>query len=59
MPSLPNTDNYIPNSEDEVSEAELPPDEDDFETLEKTPISFRLSRPNERQSRVTSPMKSR
>ena len=33
----------IPNSEDEVSEAEMPPDEEEIGTLEESPISFRLS----------------
>ena len=43
--------NSNPNSEDEVSEAEMPLDEHEIETLEESPISFRLSGPNEQLSR--------
>ena len=43
--------NSNPNSEDEVSEAEMPPDECEVKTLEESPISFRLSGLNERLSR--------
>mgnify|MGYP007129910000 CR=1 FL=1 len=43
--------NSNPSSEDEVSEAEMPPDERETETLEESPVSFRLSGPNERPSR--------
>ena len=39
------------SSKDEVSEAEMPPDERETETLEESPVSFRLSVPNERMSR--------
>ena len=50
MPSTPTPDNSIPNFEDEVSEAEMPPDEEEIGALEKSPISFRLSGPNEKLS---------
>ena len=43
--------NSNPSSEDEVSEAEMPPDERETETLEESPVSFRLSGANERLSR--------
>ena len=51
LPSPPTSDNYILISEDEVSEAEMPLDEGDIETIEESSISFRLSGPNERLSR--------
>ena len=35
-----------PSSDDEVSEAEMPPDEPKIETREESLISLRLSRPN-------------
>ena len=50
LPSTPDL-NSNPNSEDEVSEAEMPPDEREVETLEESPTSFRLSGLNERLSR--------
>ena len=37
--------NSNPSSEDEVSEAEMPPDERETETLEESLVSFRLSGP--------------
>ena len=50
---LPSTTDLNSNlsSEDEVSEAEMPPDEHEIGSLEESPISFRLSGPNERLSR--------
>ena len=36
-------DDSIPISEEEVNEAEMPPDEEEIGTLEESPISFRLS----------------
>mgnify|MGYP000456306078 CR=1 FL=1 len=39
------------SSEDEVSEAKMPPDECEIRSLEESPILFRLSGPNERLSR--------
>ena len=39
--------NSIPNSEDEIYEAEMPLDKEEIDTLEKSLISFRLSGPNE------------
>ena len=50
LPSTPNLNSNL-SSEDEVSEAEMPPDECEIETLEASPILFRLSRLNERLSR--------
>ena len=38
--------NSNPSSDDEVSEAEMPPDEREIGTHEESPISFRLSAPN-------------
>ena len=35
-----------PSSDDEVSEAEMPPDEPEIRTCEESPISFWLSGPN-------------
>ena len=35
-----------PSSNDEVSEAEMPPDEPEIGIREEGPISFRLSGPN-------------
>ena len=40
-----------PSSDDDVNEAEMPPDEPEIGTREESPISFRLSGPNERLSR--------
>ena len=45
LPSIPNPDSN-PSSDDKVSEAEMPLDEPEIETREKSPISLRLSRPN-------------
>ena len=42
-----------PSSDDEVSEAEMPPDEPEIGTHEESPISLRLSGPNGRLSRST------
>ena len=39
------------SSKDEVSEAEMPLDEHETETLEESPVSFWLTGPNERQTR--------
>ena len=50
LPSTPDL-NSNPSSDDEVSEAEMPPDEREIGTLDESPISFRLSGPNERLSR--------
>ena len=49
MPPTPEDSNS--SSEDEVSEAEMTPDEHEIGALEENPISFRLSGPNERLSR--------
>ena len=49
LPSTPNPDSN-PSSDDEVSEAEMPPDEPEIETREESPISLRLSGPNGRLS---------
>ena len=46
-----NPDNSIPISEDEVSEAEMPPNEEEIGSLEENPISFGLSGPNKELSR--------
>ena len=43
--------NPNPSSDDEVSEAKMPPDERKIETLDESPISFWLSGPNERLDR--------
>ena len=51
LPLSPTPDDSIPSFEDEVSEAEMPPDEREIETLEESLISFRLSGPNEGLSR--------
>ena len=48
LPSSPNHDNSIPNSKDEVNEAEMPPGEEEIGSLEESPISFLLSGPNEK-----------
>ena len=45
------TSTLNPSSDDEVSKAEMPPEEHEIETLDESPISFRLSGPNERLSR--------
>ena len=50
MPPTPNLDSN-PSSDDEVSEAEIPPDEREIGTHEESPISFRLSGRNGRLSR--------
>ena len=50
--SPPTSDiNSNPSSKDEVSKAEMPPDEHEIEALEESPISFQRSGPNERLSR--------
>ena len=46
-----NPDKPIPISEHEVSEAELPQYEEEIRSLEESPISLRMSGPNERLSR--------
>ena len=51
LPSSPTPGHFIRNSEDDISEAERPPDEEEYGTPKKTLISFRLSGPNERLSR--------
>ena len=50
LPSPPHPDNSIPNSKDEVNEAEMSSNEEEIGTLEESPISFRLSGLNERLS---------
>ena len=47
LPPTPDL-NSNPSSDDEVSEAEMPPEEREIETLDESLISFRLSGPNER-----------
>mgnify|MGYP000426818340 FL=1 len=47
LPSPPISENSNPSSEDDVTETERPPDEPEVETLEVSPISFRLCGPNE------------
>ena len=46
LPPTPDP-NSNPSSDDEVSEAKMPPDEREIGTLDESPISFRLSGPNE------------
>mgnify|MGYP000217460608 CR=1 FL=1 len=43
--------NSNPSFDDEVGEAEMPPDEHEIGNLEESPILFRLSGPNGRLSR--------
>ena len=50
LPQTPDL-NSNPSSDDEVSEAEMPPDECEIETLDESPISFRLSGPNPKLGR--------
>ena len=50
LPSSPIPKNSIPNSEGKVSEAEMPPDEEEIRTLEESSISFWLTGPTERLS---------
>ena len=50
FPSPPTPSNSILISEYEVSEADMPLDEEDIGALEESPISFRLSGPNNRLS---------
>ena len=50
LPPTPRPDTN-PSSDDEVSEAEMPPDEPEIKTREESPISLQLSGPNERLSR--------
>ena len=50
LPPTPDL-NSNPGSDNEVSEAEMPPDERAIRTREESPISFRLSGPNGRLSR--------
>ena len=50
LPPTPDL-NSNPSSDDKVSEAEMPPDEREVETLDESPSSFLLSLPNERLSR--------
>ena len=50
LPPTPNPDSN-PSSDDEVSEAEMPPDEPEIENPEESPISLPLSGPNGRLSR--------
>ena len=51
LPSPPTPEDSISSSKDEASEAEMPPDEREIGALEESPISSRLSGPNERLSR--------
>ena len=51
LPSPPTLDESIPISDEEVTEAEMPWDEGDIGAPKESPISFRLSGPNERLSR--------
>ena len=50
LPSTPNPDSNL-SSNDEVSKAEMPPNEPEIETREESLISLRLSGPNVRLSR--------
>ena len=50
LPPTPNLSSN-PRSDDEVSDAEVPPDEPEIRTRKESPISFRLSGPNGRLSR--------
>ena len=50
LPPTPDL-NSNPSSDDKVSEAEMPPDEREVETLDESPSSFLLSLPNERLRR--------
>ena len=50
LPPTPRPDSN-PSTDDEVSEAEMPPDGPEIETREESPISLRLSGPNARLSR--------
>ena len=50
MPSTPDLDSN-PSSDDEVIEAEMPPNEPEMGTHKESPISFWLSGPNRRMSR--------
>ena len=52
-PLVPN--DLIPNSEEEVSEAELPLHNEEIRALRESLISFRLSGPNEELSRDDQP----
>ena len=49
LPPTPNPDSNL-TSDDEVSEAEMPPDEPEIETREESPVLFRLRGTNERLS---------
>ena len=49
LPPTPDL-NSDPSSDDEVNEAEMPPDEPEIKTREESPISFRLSGRNGRLS---------
>ena len=51
LPSPPTPMHSIPNSEDDVSEAEMPTRSDEIGALRESPISFWLSGPNEGLSR--------
>ena len=50
LPPTPDLDSN-PSTDDEVSEAEMPPDEPEIGTREESPISLRLSGTNARLSR--------
>ena len=50
LPPTPNPDSN-PSSDDELSEAEMPPDEPEIRTRKESLILFRLSGPNGRLSR--------
>ena len=54
MPLTPDLDSN-PSIDDEVSEAEMPPDEPEIRTCEESPISFRLSGLNGGLSRYAQP----
>ena len=51
VPSPLTPEDSNPSSEDQVSEVEMPPDEREIGALEKSPISFPLSGPNEQLNR--------
>ena len=51
LPPTPDL-NSNPSSNDEVNEAEMPPDEREIGTLDESPISFRLSGPIENRTQL-------
>ena len=50
LPPTPSPDSNL-STDDEVSEAEMPPDAPKIETCEESPISLRLNGPSGRLSR--------